>query len=275
MTSFISWIGVDARSPASIYMASDSRISWSGENSVSKWDYGCKLFASQKHPDIFGYVGDVLYPSQILGQALGLVDSGMLFSSADSPSDKFERLSTIVQAGFSDYPIQQKRQFTITYCTREKEGMESKFWMFLLMWNPIDGWKRVQPDLPDQSGVIEFAGSGIKTLKKWNVFWNQTKQGGTSRAVFGAFCDSLMSAEDPQSGGAPQLVGIYRKGCAKAFGVIYKSKRFFSGVCVDKLAELDTVEWRNSVFERCDGKTLARLDEAQMHSRPRGLAKSL
>jgi hypothetical protein len=70
MTSLVSWIGVDSLAPASIYLASDSRISWGNRLT---WDYSRKLFASRNHPEILGYFGDVLFPSQVLGQLIDLV----------------------------------------------------------------------------------------------------------------------------------------------------------------------------------------------------------
>jgi hypothetical protein len=255
-------------------MASDSRISWGSDSSAQKWDFGCKLFASGTRPDTFGYIGDVLFPSQILGQVLGVVDRGVLFGTSDSPMLRFEKLCKMIRAGFLDYPIQQRGQFTIAYCTREGEGMESQFNMFLLSWDGNRGWQQAQPDLPQQSGVIEVKGSGAKSLQKWNAIWNRTKEKGTSRLVFSAFCDSLASGEDIFTGGAPQLVGIYRKGSARAIGIVFRDKRFLSGLPIDDLAISGEIEWRNTVFERCDGITGGLLTGAQPHATPKGLAKS-
>lgn len=66
MTAFLSWVGVDHRGPASLYLASDSRISWT-DNEVRSWDRGRKVFACSRTPDVLGYVGDVLFPSLVLG----------------------------------------------------------------------------------------------------------------------------------------------------------------------------------------------------------------
>lgn len=75
MTAFAAWVGVDQRGPASLYLASDRRISWSGQP-FRTWDSGRKVFACSTHPDVFGYVGDVLFPSLVLGQVATLIDSG-------------------------------------------------------------------------------------------------------------------------------------------------------------------------------------------------------
>ncbi|MEP2508894.1 MAG: hypothetical protein ABJH72_06030 [Reichenbachiella sp.] len=63
MTLIISWIGVDDKKDgkeiSSIYIASDSRYTW---GKAKRYDYGLKVFGSSKHPEIFGFCGDVLFP---------------------------------------------------------------------------------------------------------------------------------------------------------------------------------------------------------------------
>lgn len=77
MTMLVSWIGVDTHGPSSVYIAADSRISWTQEH---KFDFGKKVFASKKYPEIFGYAGDVLFPSIVLEQIIELIDAGVLLS---------------------------------------------------------------------------------------------------------------------------------------------------------------------------------------------------
>ncbi len=71
MTSLISWVAIDSRGPASFYVASDSRISWARD---AHWDMGRKLFTCRHSPDLFGYCGDVLFPSLLLSQVSQLLD---------------------------------------------------------------------------------------------------------------------------------------------------------------------------------------------------------
>ena len=266
MTSLVSWIGVDSRAPASIYLASDSRISW--ENKLT-WDYGRKLFASRNYPEILGYVGDVLFPSQVLGQLIDLIDSDSLFGVGDSPDDKWAKILSIVQKSHEGYPDEKSCPFSIIYCTRENSGMASAFHMSTVNWKSGEGWADQRwLELPKQSGVIAVFGSGENAVNKWYSYWSGTRQSGTSRSVFSAFCDALQSGEDQRSGGAPQLVGVYRKRAAESFGVIYKGKHYLLGLPVDESEKLDAVEWRNSLFERCDWRTMKPLEGAQRHSRP-------
>src|SRR5680860_817318 len=82
MTLIISWVGVDdnkeGKKPASLYIASDSRYSWGNS---AKYDYGIKVFGSSRFPEIFGFCGDVLIPSIILGQLLPQIDLIIIFKN--------------------------------------------------------------------------------------------------------------------------------------------------------------------------------------------------
>lgn len=272
MTSLIAWIAVDSRSPASIYLASDSRISWGNE---PFWDYGRKLFASRNYPEILGYVGDVLFPSLVLGQLIDLIDADLLFNAKDLHVDKWLKILTTVQQAFESYPSQKARSFTIIYCTRENSDMASIFHISTLSWDPTKGWINSQKiDLPKKSGIINVFGSGAKTIKEWHSYWSKTESERTSRSVFSAFCDALKSGQDKGSGGSPQLVGIYRKDAAESFGIIYNNQRYLFGLPVEWSGNLSAVEWRNDLFERCDWQTMKPLEGAQRHSRPRSLEKA-
>lgn len=145
----------------------------------------------------------------------------------------------------------------------------------MLGWKPSEGWTDEQwLAFPKQSDIIGVWGSGEETVNKWYSYWSGTREKRTSRSVFSAFCDALQSGEDKRSGGAPQLVGIYRKGAAESFGVIYKGKRYLFGLPIDESADLGAVEWRNGLFERCDWRTMQPLMDAQRHSRPKGLGNA-
>jgi hypothetical protein len=269
MTTFVAWLAVDSRSPASIYLASDSRISW-GRSLV--WDHGRKLFACRRYPEVLGYIGDVLFPSQALGQLVDIIDGDLLFRSSDSPDSKWSMIVSMVQESFHTYPTDQSREFTVVYCTREGSGMASVFHVCTLNWTQGGGWVNTALiDLPGESGLVDVHGSGQESMLRWYSYWSRTRQGRTSRSVFSAFCDGLRSGEDARTGGAPQLVGIYRKGAAETFGIVWNDRRYLYGVPVDASESLDAVEWRNHLFERCDWRTMQPLEGARRHARPRGL----
>lgn len=266
MTSFAAWGGVDSRGMSSFYFASDSRISW---GIPAKWDAGRKLFASSTHPDIFGYCGDVLFPSLILSQVVDLVDHDLLFVVDEPPSNRFERLCNLIGESFELYPVPARRAFTIAYCSRIGVNIASKFELYTLSWSTKEGWKQEAHSLPAQSQLVLSLGSGRKSIEISNLEWQNTTVKGTSRAIFGAFCDSLKSQVDPLTGGAPQLVALYRKDPARTLGVIYDRNKYLFGLPANQFADLKAVEWRNELFELCDPCTMARMTNAQAQPRPR------
>lgn len=273
MTSLICWAGVDSRGPASIYLASDSRISWSPGGI---WDRGRKVFACNTSPELLGYLGQVLFPSQALSQARDLIDAGLLFTTGAPPEQKRDAIFGIVKEHFRTYPVERDQVFTVVHCTRHREGMDSTFHVSTLSWRTSCGWQEEVVSIPSVSGIIKAWGSGEAAIDTWYKRWMNTQQGRrTSRSVFSAFCDALSSGEDSFTGGAPQLVGVYRRGGGATFGLVYAGRRYTLGVRVEDHGGLSKIEWRNALFERCDGQMMNRLESAQRHQRPGGLGRAL
>jgi hypothetical protein len=132
------------------------------------------------------------------------------------------------------------------------------------------GWKdRELPLEEDRSYMASIDGSGRNAVETAGKKWLETDAGGTSRATIWAFCDALRSAGDPFSGGAPQIVGIWRRGPAQRFGVIWNQKRYVGGLEVPAGSACQKIAWFNELFERCDGETGERLQNAQRHLKPR------
>jgi hypothetical protein len=278
MTSLVAWIATSPPNWNSVYLASDSRISW---NEDSGWNNGKKLFASRNDPDIIGYCGEVLFPSQILSQIIEHIDSGLLFNDEDTPQTKFDKIASIVKQSFLSYPKAinssnsvwaNVNNVSIVYGTRQYLDGQSVIYLWLLNWTKKTGWSESLLSLPLQSGLVEVFGSGKQVVKKYYGKWNKSEIKNTSRIVFGSFCDALKSGEDPRSGGAPQLVSIRRKGSAQSFGVIYNNERYLSGLLADQALLWEGIEWFNELFERCDGQTKAVLKGAQHHARPHNIS---
>ena len=87
MTLVVGWAGFDdkarhRRKVSSLYIAADSRINWNG---VTRYDGHQKVFASVRHPEIFGFCGDVTFCNMIISQILAKIDSDILFDS-DEPN---------------------------------------------------------------------------------------------------------------------------------------------------------------------------------------------
>jgi hypothetical protein len=267
MTSLIAWIGVDSRQPSSVYLASDSRISWDGK--TGPWDFARKLFASSRYPDVLGYCGNVLFTSQVLGQVMDMVDLGCLFSPHAAPEVRFQAIAETIEQVHSTYPREQQYPFSVIHCTRRGIAMSSSFETFELSWSPALGWQRGMLQIPSHSGLVATYGSGKRSILESVQRWQRSDAGRTSRSIFSAFCDSIASGADPASGGAPQLAGMYRIGPAMPFGVVWRTHRYLHGVSMNMSQWLAGVEWRNELFERCDWNTGETLAEAQRQPRPR------
>lgn len=261
MTTLIAWVGVDQRAPASLYIASDSRISWAGEH----WDRGAKTFASPTTPDILGYCGDVIFPALVLPQFVASLGAGLV---GRSWKNRHEALLRTVERSIAWVPTKQRRAFTIVYCGRDGEGMEAHFHAGLLNYGPRRGvtWRGVR--LPGRSQLLFAGGTGTKHVQRHRKIWNASKaEGGTSRAEYGAFVDALREGKDGSSGGPPQLVGLYRIGQGRYLGTSYRGGQFVGGAEIEPQVD-GSIDWRNETFERVSGPSRRLLRGAKAHRRP-------
>jgi hypothetical protein len=265
MTSLAAWIAVDGRGPTALYFVSDSRITWAPAG--SEWSLGRKLFASKTTSDIFGYCGDVLFPSLVLGQLESLLNSSVLFAGGESPSERHGLIVRMIQRSFESYPAGRRANFSIIHGAREHAGLKSSFHLWKLDWSNRLGWAETTVNVPNESRVAFALGSGAEAFLDWETRW-QRPLGRVSRAVFGAFCDALKSGVDSRTGGAPQLVRLYREGPGSVVGIIFEGERLLYGISVPYGQAADSVEWRNVHFERCDAQSMAILDDAQPQPRP-------
>lgn len=270
MTLLVCWVGVDTHGVASSYIAADSRVSWTpGE---PYFDGGRKVYALSSSPDIFGYCGDVLFPSIVLGQIAEMADGGLLFSRKASCWERLDAVQSKLTQQFNRYPTQVSgigsSQLQVLHVSREHNTGD--FAAQLLIWERQSGWRLTKISMPKSSDVLVALGSGAKEFDANRVRYSAGATAGTSRNVFHCFCDTLRHTSDPACGGAPQLVGIYRRPGSKArsYGIITDRQRYFLGAKVDRHKYYEGVEWRNDLFELCDGKTKRRLTTAQSQPDP-------
>lgn len=262
MTLLVSWLGVDSRGPASAYIASDSRISW---GNLGAFDYGKKVFAFNYYPDILGYCGDVLFPSIILSQIVEMGDSGILFGPECTSKQRFEIIKERIIQAFFKYPHHLNGvvdDLQIIYISRDLNNKD--FFCHTIEWKRDAGLNFRNVTLPKESNVLFCLGSGAREFKENYKRYQEGPNKATSRNVFHCFCDTLFNIQDRYCGGAPQLVGVYRKpgsGGIK-YGIIREKKRYFYGAEVYKLSSYDNIEWRNDLFERYDGLSMHRKDGA-------------
>lgn len=261
MTLLVSWAGVDTHGTASAYMAADSRISWGGKDT---FDHGRKVYAFRSSPDILGYCGDVLFPSIVLSQVVEMADRGLLFSQTATCKERFEAIKQKLVQQFQAYP----RHITVDtlqllHISRDFERADFAAW--LVEWRRSTGWAARTVEFPVQSAVLFALGTGSAEFNENMARYASVGDGGTSRRVFHCFCDTLFNTSDGSFGGAPQLVGIIRKprSAAIPYGIIVDKKRFFMGAQVEKSVSFESVEWRNDLFELCDGRTMKKRSGAQ------------
>lgn len=256
MTLLVSWIAVDTHGPSSIYICADSRLAWSG---LGHYDHGRKVFACRHSADIFGYCGDVLFPSMALGQIVEMADTGLLFEPDASPNERSKRVIQKLRYQFSSYPSHvagiTASALEVIHASRDHEGRG--FECRLLRWTKPGGWSVDEVKLPNHSDVLFVRGSGASDFKKRFQEYRSGPNARTSRSAFHCFCDSLQNSGVSSVGGAPQLAGIIRKPRSTGiqYGVIASGRRFLLGSRVDELSNFDRMEWRNELFEVCDGRT--------------------
>ena len=265
MTLIVSWLSIDSRGPAALYMMSDSRISWKSTRKIEYWDYGKKVFAFKKSPDIIGYCGDVLFPMQIISHVVDVADSGILFDNIFTAEKRFERIKHKVKELLEPYPEKYlNTSFTILYGTRISKN---EFACFELTWSKKNSWFDKKLTYSQYSDKLYVLGSGsVEFNEKYKLYQN-SEIGRTSRAIFQCFSDTLVNIKDEHCGGAPQFVGLYRIDNAINYGLIYKNKRFLSGIPVDNLGNFEQVEWRNELFELFDGRRKKKWPNAQKQPR--------
>lgn len=265
MTLLISWVGVDPHGITSAYIAADSRVSW---NDGTIFDHGRKVFAFRSSPDILGYCGDVLFPTMVLSQITEMANSGLLFSLKATCKDRFEAIKEKLVQQFNSYPRMvdgiTAPILQVLHIARDPFD-NTKFSCWLIEWTRVSGWAGKNIPMPPSSGILFSLGSGCVEFNNNYVRYIGGQDHGTSRSVFHCFCDTLFNIKDKKCGGSPQLVGIYRKPNSPAvtFGIIRDKKRYFLGAQIDNDVSFSGVEWRNDLFERCDGFTMKRLIDAQ------------
>ena len=207
-------------------------------------------------------------PTQVLGQLIEQIDESIIFNNGESFHEKNGIVQAVLQTALDSTPVSQRRKFQVIYVSRESEGMNSTFHASNISWEKQNGWAISELDTPHSSSLIMVAGTGYTSMMEWYRHWQRSDIVGTSRSIFTAFCDSLSSGYDPLSGGAPQLVGIYREGASRSFGIIKNGERYLNGQQLNFTGTFESIEWRNELFERCDGTTMCRLPEAQPQPKP-------
>lgn len=265
MTSLAAAIASDSRGPCSLYLITDSRITW--VNPGERWDAGRKTFYSPVSGDVFGYCGDAYFVPIVLGQALNLGTLGTIDLPLLSSTQRHERFLRLVESAIAKVETKHLSSLSLFHGAREGELMNSRFRLWRSEYNARSGeWTDEELDLAyGASYLAHVDGTGAAHVQRVADKLEKTPAAGTSRAAVHAFCKALHEGADPYSGGPPQLVGIWRKGPARQFGFCWHGKAFIAGMEVPRTANHSTVDWFNHLFERCDGRTGRKLKVATGH----------
>jgi hypothetical protein len=259
MTLLLSWVAKDSRKISSVYIASDSRFTWT---KTQKFDYGRKVFALQNSADILGYCGDVLYPTIVLTQLSEMDKHGILFPKNSKNRERVEILFDQLTKRFEEYPsaTAMNRSLEIIHVSRDNN---TDFICFVYKWTKNRGWSKKEHVIPNGSDKVIILGSGKDEFYRRYLQYYNGNNGKTSRALFQCLCHTLLKIQDMQCGGPPQLVGLYNKFNGKNFGIIYENKRYFLGKELEQNEDLNNIEWRNELFERYNGASKKILNGAQ------------
>ena len=255
MTVLIGWIGVDSRVPCSAYLLSDSRISWNSR--LDTYDYGRKLFAFKNSPDILGYCGEVLFPSQVLSQICELESNGLLFSASDTSSQRSQKVLEQIKEQYRSYPTHARNNTTIFHICRD---IDCSFSAYKYSYDDRCNLWRTEylPTPTDKSAIIIHDGSGASEFNRLYSKYQKGDLSDTSRNIFQCFCDMLSNTIDASCGGPPQLVGLYngKKFNGLTYGIIYGGSRYFCGSPYQDQGNHECVRWYNENFEICDGHSM-------------------
>jgi len=162
MSLIVSWIAIDTHGTSSAYICGDSRITWGNGN---VFDFGRKIFASQKYPEILGYCGDVMFPSIVLSQVFEMIDRNILINDEHTCNQKYEIVKNKILSSFANYPADVKsitqNEFQFIYITKETIVQNNpKFKAFLMDWKRSRGWRGKEIVIPIVSSVLYALGSG-------------------------------------------------------------------------------------------------------------------
>lgn len=252
--------------PASVYIATDSLITWQDGD---VWQHGKKVFACSTSPDVFGFCGDRLFASVVLGQVVNSIDSGYLFNDGEDAASRMSKVAQLIWQLWDTYPPKKKDKVHILHVTREGEGVGARFICQEHKLYPAKAPQVMAPIVApsgERSRPLMARGTGAASVTDSIDEWNrQFSNRHTSRAMFAAFCGSGQSRKDSATGGVPQLVGLYRIGNGRNFGVVWDDKLYFDGMFTLSKTNKEGVKWRNHTFEIVDPKTRLRAAGAASH----------
>ena len=113
---------------------------------TNKFDFGKKVFASKKYPEILGYAGDVLFPSIVLEQIIELIDADVLLSKEMTCDSKNKSIFEKICSSMSKYPhLCIGNDVQIIHLSRDTNvNGYPTFYHYKLTWNKRSGFRKKQ-----------------------------------------------------------------------------------------------------------------------------------
>ena len=255
MTLIVGWLACDQRGPCSAYMASDGRIS----NRRQHYDNSQKIFALKNTPDILGFCGEVIFPSQFLNRLTGICDSGMLLRPEMDYEERSRLIFREIKQAYLKYQLNDIDIKIFHIGRNQKKLFDANVYAY-------DGseWSSREISTNYQKSMLLFSdGSGKKEFDGNFMNFKNGNNEDTSRNYFHCFCDVIKKTKDQSVGGVPQLVGLYNgKNNGMYHGIIMDGRAYYQGMEMGEDYDLSGVRWYNENFEICDCNTLQRQEGA-------------
>ncbi|UBV43257.1 hypothetical protein LAJ19_03300 [Deinococcus taeanensis] len=265
MTTLVAWAAADKAGHTAIYLASDSKFTWPN---LKKWNYGRKLYVTKKAAILFGYTGDVLFPSIFLGQLVESLES--LNDHPKSAQELADAVVPILATSLAAYPSEPgvvSPGFQILAVMSIKEGVYFRFQclIFEKMAGPRTELLYRILSIPDR-GVFFVGGSGKSSYEK-RLYSASREAGGffynddgiataNSKASFWALADVVNNNDDVYTGGPLQMVGAFRNGLMQSFGHMRRGSHYHLGLQLPKEVAVNlNVTWHNDRMEVMDPAT--------------------
>lgn len=274
MTLLVAWAGIDSRDVASVYIATDSRVSW--ESGVY-FDSAIKTFALSRFPAVIGYCGDSLVSQMLISQAISITEALPVNSSLtlEGVADLIVR---IIHRNYQYYPKEKTTgSFRIVVCGKKQFSSASDFECYSID-SDFNETKKQEIVFPTASGPLVVAGSGKNNFESIysNIQVSNNPNQSTSRNVFHAFYESISNSTNQTVGGVPQVVYVYRKPntAGSHSGIVQDEKRYIAGQFVDRDIAPNDIQWFNNKFELTDSQTKRRSQGAQIQPPYSGLSSN-
>ncbi|RYH00229.1 MAG: hypothetical protein EON58_00950 [Alphaproteobacteria bacterium] len=210
-----------------------------------------------------------MFPSLVLGQIISAIDLQLLTASSAEAEERNAVIVDFIQSSHRRRRNVPEQDFIILHIYRSHVWPSTQYRVWTIGYSASENmWSCDEIELPTATAVVVTLGSGARTAKAYTTRWAASDAGGTSRAIFSAFCDALSSGEDRLSGGMPQLNALYTEGSPRPLGVVENNQLFLHGLPIKWSGALANIEWCDRLFNRLDPLTMKQASGARRFARP-------